>query len=149
VDLAAATESGTTAAGTYYLSRTTAGKLIPIYDPGTTQLVGGVNVRQPFANNVIPSNRISPISKKFQVVDTCHEALVEHTCERGERVGVLLAETLELQEQPAHDSDHGEEHYAHRPAMLPPLRADIAQQKPRPIIDGRCNADHYETGATS
>ena len=35
------------------------GRPIPIYDPATTQ----GNVRQPFAGNVIPSNRIDPVAR--------------------------------------------------------------------------------------
>jgi Carboxypeptidase regulatory-like domain/TonB-dependent Receptor Plug Domain len=38
------------------------GKLIPIYDPGTTQLVNGSYVRQPFANNAIPAGQIDPVA---------------------------------------------------------------------------------------
>ena len=44
---------------------TTAGKLIPIYDPSTTQLVGGVNVRQPFPNNTIPRTALDPVGAAF------------------------------------------------------------------------------------
>jgi hypothetical protein len=36
-----------------------------LYDPATTRLVDGKYVRDPIPNNVIPSSRISPISKKF------------------------------------------------------------------------------------
>ncbi len=32
----------------------------PIFDPATTIAVNGVNTREPFPNNVIPSNRITP-----------------------------------------------------------------------------------------
>jgi len=39
------------------------GNLIPIYDPATTRaLTGGGFTRDPFPGNIIPSNRISPIS---------------------------------------------------------------------------------------
>ena len=35
---------------------------IQIYDPLTAQLVNGRVIRQPFANNIIPSNRINPVA---------------------------------------------------------------------------------------
>jgi hypothetical protein len=38
---------------------------ITIYDPATARLVDGRVVRTPFANNVIPSNRISPIAREY------------------------------------------------------------------------------------
>jgi hypothetical protein len=40
------------------------GKLIPIYDPATTRQVGNSFVRDPFPNNIIPANRISPFSRQ-------------------------------------------------------------------------------------
>ena len=40
------------------------GKLIPIYDPTTTRVVNGVNVRDLFPGNIIPANRISPFSRQ-------------------------------------------------------------------------------------
>ncbi len=36
---------------------------VPIYDPNTAQCVGNVCTRQPFPGNIIPQDRISPISK--------------------------------------------------------------------------------------
>ncbi len=40
------------------------GKLIPIYDPGTTVAnPGGGYARSPFANNIIPSNRLDAVSQ--------------------------------------------------------------------------------------
>lgn len=43
--------------------RDSGGNVIPIYDPNTTvALPGGGFTRSPFAGNLIPSNRISPIS---------------------------------------------------------------------------------------
>jgi len=40
---------------------------VSIFDPGTTACVNGANcTRQPFANNLIPANRISAASKFFQ-----------------------------------------------------------------------------------
>lgn len=42
------------------------GKMIPIYDPSSTRTVAsGGYVRDPFPGNIIPANRISPISKKI------------------------------------------------------------------------------------
>lgn len=41
------------------------GKPIVIYDPGTGRDVNGTWVRNPFAGNVIPGNRISPIGQKL------------------------------------------------------------------------------------
>jgi hypothetical protein len=45
--------------------RDASGNLIPIYDPATTRVVNGVVVRDPFPGNIIPANRISPITKQF------------------------------------------------------------------------------------
>jgi hypothetical protein len=39
------------------------GQPVLIYDPLTTTLVNGQYIRQPFAGNVIPANRINPIGK--------------------------------------------------------------------------------------
>ena len=41
------------------------GQLITIYDPATGRDVNGVWTRDPFPNNIIPSNRISPIASKI------------------------------------------------------------------------------------
>lgn len=43
------------------------GKLIPIYDPNTTVVNpnGSGYVRQPFPNNIIPTNRLDPVSQKI------------------------------------------------------------------------------------
>src|SRR5207245_10502015 len=38
----------------------------PTYDPGTTDCSSGVCTRQPFPGNIIPADRISPISRYFQ-----------------------------------------------------------------------------------
>jgi hypothetical protein len=38
----------------------------PIYDPATTVCTNGVCTRQQFPGNVIPANRLSPISQNFQ-----------------------------------------------------------------------------------
>lgn len=43
----------------------TNGQPITIYDPLTTQLTGGRYLRQPFAGNLIPANRIDPVSKNL------------------------------------------------------------------------------------
>jgi hypothetical protein len=37
------------------------GKLIPIYDPATTQLVNGAYTRQPFPGNIIPPSELDPV----------------------------------------------------------------------------------------
>jgi hypothetical protein len=42
--------------------RTAAGAVIPIYDPLTTDASGN---RQPFPNNIIPANRISPWAREY------------------------------------------------------------------------------------
>jgi hypothetical protein len=41
------------------------GQQIVIYDPATGQNVNGTWVRQPFAGNMIPSNRINPVAKSI------------------------------------------------------------------------------------
>jgi len=40
------------------------GKLIPIYDPNTTQLVNGAYVRQQFPGNIIPPSELDPVGLK-------------------------------------------------------------------------------------
>jgi hypothetical protein len=50
-------------AGDFSQARNTAGQLVAIYDPLTTRTVNGVIVRDPFPNNAIPANRISPVAK--------------------------------------------------------------------------------------
>lgn len=45
--------------------KTAAGQLITIYDPATGRNVNGVWTRDPFPNNMIPANRISPIAQKL------------------------------------------------------------------------------------
>jgi len=37
-----------------------------IYDPNTTQTVNGLVIRTPFPGNIIPTNRIDPVSAKIQ-----------------------------------------------------------------------------------
>lgn len=49
-------------AGDFSQTYTTAGALIPIYDPQTTTTVGGVTTRSRFANNVVPQNRLDPVA---------------------------------------------------------------------------------------
>ncbi len=39
------------------------GKMIPIYDPASTQLVNGTYVRTPFLNNQIPQSEFDPVAK--------------------------------------------------------------------------------------
>jgi len=41
------------------------GRLITMYDPTTTRQVSGTWVRTPFAGNIIPRDRISPIARKI------------------------------------------------------------------------------------
>jgi hypothetical protein len=41
-----------------------------IYDPASTQSIGGKLVRTPFAGNIIPSNRISAVSRKLGQIMT-------------------------------------------------------------------------------
>jgi outer membrane receptor protein involved in Fe transport len=48
-------------AGNFSQTFNTAGKLIPIYDPSSTQLVSGVNVRQQYPNNIIPASQLDPV----------------------------------------------------------------------------------------
>ncbi len=43
----------------------TQGALIRIYDPATTQVVGGKTVRDPFPNNIIQANRLDPVAVKI------------------------------------------------------------------------------------
>ncbi len=50
--------------GDFSQTYTAAGKLIPIYDPNSTQLVNGSYVRTPFAGNIIPSNQLDPVGLK-------------------------------------------------------------------------------------
>ena len=40
-------------------------RLIPIYDPTTTRTVGGQTVRDPFAGNIIPANRLDAVAKQL------------------------------------------------------------------------------------
>jgi hypothetical protein len=48
------------------LSKDLEGKAAPvIYDPATTRTVNGKLVRDPFANNIIPSNRFDPVTKAY------------------------------------------------------------------------------------
>ena len=41
------------------------GALLPIYDPGTTRQVNGVTVRDQFASNQIPANRLDAVGVKL------------------------------------------------------------------------------------
>ena len=49
-------------AGDFSQTTTADGRPVTIYDPKTTTLVGGRYIREPFAANVIPRNRIDPIA---------------------------------------------------------------------------------------
>ena len=44
--------------------RDEAGKLIPIYDPASTQTVNGVTTRLQYLGNVIPASKIDPVGLK-------------------------------------------------------------------------------------
>jgi hypothetical protein len=48
-------------AGNFSQTLTSAGKLIPIYDPNSTTLVNGAYVRTPFPNNTIPASELNPV----------------------------------------------------------------------------------------
>ena len=48
--------------GDFSQSRTADGRPITIYDPLTTRLENGQNIRDPFPGNVIPANRIDPVA---------------------------------------------------------------------------------------
>lgn len=48
--------------GDYANERDASGKLIPIYDPGTTRRSGSADVRDLFPGNVIPVNRLDPVA---------------------------------------------------------------------------------------
>ena len=52
-------------AGDFSQTFNASGKLIPIYDPATTQLVNGAYVRQVFPNNVIPASQLDPVGLKI------------------------------------------------------------------------------------
>jgi len=52
------------AAGNFSQTLTAAGKLIPIYDPNSTQLVNGGYVRTLFPNNIIPPSELDPVGLK-------------------------------------------------------------------------------------
>jgi hypothetical protein len=48
--------------GNFSQTLNAAGKLIPIYDPATTQLVNGSYSRQPFPGNIIPASELDPVA---------------------------------------------------------------------------------------
>jgi hypothetical protein len=48
-------------AGNFSQTFNAAGKLIPMYDPNSTQLVNGANVRTQFPNNTIPVSELDPV----------------------------------------------------------------------------------------
>lgn len=52
-------------AGNFTSTLTAAGAMVPIYDPETTRLVNGKNIRDQFPGNVIPSSRIDPVAAKL------------------------------------------------------------------------------------
>ena len=49
-------------AGDFSQTRTSSGAPVIIYDPLTTRLVNGRYIRDPFAGNVIPANRMDPVA---------------------------------------------------------------------------------------
>ena len=51
-------------AGNFSQTFNSAGKLIPIYDPATTQTVNGVTTRTPFPGNIIPASSLDPVGVK-------------------------------------------------------------------------------------
>ncbi|MDX2029601.1 MAG: TonB-dependent receptor [Blastocatellia bacterium] len=51
--------------GDFSQYKNAAGQLIRIFDPATGRNVNGVWTRDPFPNNIIPANRISPIAQKL------------------------------------------------------------------------------------
>ena len=52
--------------GDFSSTRNAQGALVTIYDPYTTRsLAGGTFDRQPFADNIIPQNRIDPVAAKL------------------------------------------------------------------------------------
>jgi hypothetical protein len=48
-----------------FSSLTSGGQPVVIFDPLTTQTVGGNPIREPFPGNVIPANRINPVAAKL------------------------------------------------------------------------------------
>lgn len=52
--------------GDFSQDTTSSGKPITIYDPTTTSLVGSTYVRQPFAKNIIPANRIDSVAANVE-----------------------------------------------------------------------------------
>jgi outer membrane receptor protein involved in Fe transport len=48
-------------AGDFSQTLTAAGKLVPIYDPGATQLVNGSYTRSPYPDNIIPRSQLDPV----------------------------------------------------------------------------------------
>jgi hypothetical protein len=52
------------ASGDFSQTLNTSGKLVPIYDPGTTQLVNGAYTRTPFPGNIIPASQLDPVALK-------------------------------------------------------------------------------------
>lgn len=52
-------------AGDFSQTLNTGGRLIPIYDPATTRTEGGRTLRDPFPGNVIPAQRLDPVSRNL------------------------------------------------------------------------------------
>ncbi len=51
--------------GDFSETRTSSGQLVAVYDPLTTRPAGTAYVRDPFPGNVIPANRLDPISQRL------------------------------------------------------------------------------------
>jgi len=49
--------------GDFSQTRNSSGQLVTIYDPLTTRTVNGVIVRDPFPDNIIPADRLSPVAR--------------------------------------------------------------------------------------
>jgi hypothetical protein len=58
------------------------GKVIPIYDPNTTQLVNGAYVRMQFPNNIIPLSELSPVGMNILEILSLAQSDRQHS--RGE-----------------------------------------------------------------
>jgi hypothetical protein len=51
--------------GDFSQTQNAAGKLIPIYDPGTTKTVNGISVRDAYAGNMIPAAQLDPVALRI------------------------------------------------------------------------------------
>ncbi len=67
-----------------------------IFDPATTRLVNGAWVRDPFPNNLVPTNRIDPVAAKVLQLDPWVQPNQPGTFNSAGPVGNLLADELAL-----------------------------------------------------